>query len=264
MNFDSRARRAVQGIRRAVEVMEMSSTKTPQRPARFDQYRERKSRNQRIAALAVGIAVPVVLLVGAMLVLRSDSGPTAPATAPPVTPTPVSGRTGTFKAPFTYTLPPGWTVGDRGAHYFSLDSADAPTAGLIVLKNVVPAKPDCSGDPMPGVGSSSDAMTSWLSEHPALVATTPRPVTLGAGAGSYVDVRLASDLDPSCPDGLSLVTGEPGTGWEIAQGAKERFYVLDLPAGNTVTIIVTVPRASGFPAVIDEAAPVVESFRFLK
>ena len=64
MNFDTRARRAAQGIHRAVEVMEMSSTKTPQRPARFDQYRERKSRNQRIAALAVGIAVPVVLLIG--------------------------------------------------------------------------------------------------------------------------------------------------------------------------------------------------------
>ena len=50
----------------------MSSTKTPQRLARFDQYRERKSRNQRIAALAVGIAVPVMLLIGALLVLRSD------------------------------------------------------------------------------------------------------------------------------------------------------------------------------------------------
>ena len=64
MTFDSRARRAVQGIHRAVEVMEMSSTKTPQRLTRFDQYRERKSRNQRIAAIAVGIAVPLVLLIG--------------------------------------------------------------------------------------------------------------------------------------------------------------------------------------------------------
>src|SRR6185436_14632285 len=44
MTFDSRARRAAQGIHRAVEVMEMSSTKTPNRLTRFDQYRERKSR----------------------------------------------------------------------------------------------------------------------------------------------------------------------------------------------------------------------------
>ena len=66
MTFDTRARRAVQGIHRAVEVMEMSSTKTPQRLTRFDQYRERKSRNQRIAAIAVGIAVPVALLIGAV------------------------------------------------------------------------------------------------------------------------------------------------------------------------------------------------------
>ena len=72
MTFDTRARRAVQGIHRAVEEMEMSSTKTPQRLTRFDQYREGKSRNKRIAALAVGIAVPLVLLIVALLVLGPD------------------------------------------------------------------------------------------------------------------------------------------------------------------------------------------------
>ena len=72
--------RPLQGIHRAVEVMEMSSTKTPQRLTRFDQYRERKTRNQRIAAIAVGIAVPVALLIGAVRVLGSNGDPHVPAT----------------------------------------------------------------------------------------------------------------------------------------------------------------------------------------
>ena len=82
MTFDTRARRAVQGIYRAVEVMEMSSTKTPQRLTRFDQYREGKSRNKRIAALAVGIAVPLVLLIVAVLVLGPDRDQNVPITTP--------------------------------------------------------------------------------------------------------------------------------------------------------------------------------------
>jgi dipeptidyl aminopeptidase/acylaminoacyl peptidase len=62
MTFDTRARRAVQGIHRAVEVMETSSTKTPQRVTRFDQYRERKARNKRIGAFALVAAIVAALL----------------------------------------------------------------------------------------------------------------------------------------------------------------------------------------------------------
>ncbi len=111
MTFDSRARRAVQGVHRAVEVMEMSSTKTPQRLTRFDQYRERKSRNQRIVAIAVGIAVPIVLVIGAIR-LGSGGDTTVPATtrSESLTPPPANGRSETFRAPFTYTVPFGWTL----------------------------------------------------------------------------------------------------------------------------------------------------------
>ena len=94
MRFDERARRAAQGIHRAVEVMEMSSTKTPHKITRFDQYRARTSRNQRIVAIAVGVGVPLLLLVGAVRFLGSDPDPKVPL-APPsmsVSPTPVSGR----------------------------------------------------------------------------------------------------------------------------------------------------------------------------
>ena len=147
MTFDSRARRAVQGIHRAVEVTDMSSTKTPQRLTRFDQYRGRKSRNHRIAAIAVGIAVPVALVIGAVRVLGSDGNSVVPGATPSqaVTPPPVSGRSNTFKAPFTYTVPSDWRLSGDDARFFSLETPDASGTDVILLSDVVAAAPDCSG-----------------------------------------------------------------------------------------------------------------------
>jgi len=266
MTFDSRARRAVRGIHRAVEVMEMSSTKTPQKLTRFDQYRERKSRNQRVVALIVGIALPILLIAGAWRLFGSGGDPSVPATTSSASAVPpaVSGRTDTFKAPFRYTVPSDWTFSGDGDRYFSLETPGSLSTNVIALSSVVAAATDCSGRPKQGVGTSSDAITSWLSANPALVATTPRPVKLGAATGSYVDVKLAADWNQTCPNGLTLVTGHPDDpqSWSISEGGKERFYVLDLPAGDTVTIVIT---ANGdFRSVIEQAAPVVESFRFLR
>jgi len=268
MNVDTRARQAVQSIHRAVEVMEMSSTKTPQRLTRFDQYREGKSRSKRIAALAMGIAVPVALVVVAVLVLGSNRGSNLPVTTPTtsVPPTPATASSDRFRVPFTYVLTQDWTSSGEDARYFSLDATDG-SAHLIVLSDVVASAADCSVRPKQGVGTSSDAITSWLSTHPDLHATTPRPVSLGGAAGSYVDVQLNADgIAKHCPRELGLVTAKPDhpQSWSIAEGAKQRYYVLDLPAGGTVTIVITAYQASDFPNVIDQAVPVVESLDFRK
>lgn len=269
MTFDSRARRAVRGIHRAVEVMEMSDTKTPQKLVRFDQYRENKTRNRRIAAIAVGIAVPVALLIGVARLQVMDRDLDVPGSTPSVsvTPTLVSGHSEQFETPFTYTVPQDWTFSGEGARYFGWDASDG--SHLILLSNVVANAPDCSDRPQQGVGTSSDAITSWLSADPALDATTPRPVRLGAATGSYVDIQLAErGIRKNCPNGLGLVvgvTGLPRPGWSIGGSDKVRLYVLDLPSGDTVTIVVdTYSQASGFRYSIEQATPVVESFRFLR
>ncbi len=270
MTFDTRARQAVQGIHRAVEAAEMSSTQTPQ-TLRFDRYRERKTRNQRIAAIAVGIAVPVALLIGAVRLLASGGDSNVPLTTPStsvtLTPPPVSGRTETFEAPFTFKVPSDWSDSGEGVRYYSWDLNDASGTHLIALSSVVAATPDsCVVQRAQGVGTSSDEMTSWLSTHPALDATTPRRVTLGAATGSYVDVQIASDWNQTCSQGLPLVTGEPSArqSWSIYGPGKLRIYVLDVPGGDTVTIVVDVPQKSEFHNVIDGAAAFVESFEFLK
>jgi hypothetical protein len=89
-------------------------------------------------------------------------------------------------------------------------------------------------------------------------------VTLGGATGSWVDVQLADDWAQTCATGLTLLTGHPDREgmWSIVGNEKIRFYVLDLPAGDTVTIVINATDARYFDDVIDLAAPVVESFKF--
>lgn len=61
MNLDTRARRAAQGIDRAVEAMETMDTE-PRAVARFDRFRARKERNRRIGAIAVAASLVVASL----------------------------------------------------------------------------------------------------------------------------------------------------------------------------------------------------------
>ena len=64
MTLDTRARRAAQGIHRAVEVMEMTtSTKEPRRVERFDRFRDRKQRNRRLGAILVAAALVITAVV---------------------------------------------------------------------------------------------------------------------------------------------------------------------------------------------------------
>ena len=71
MTLDTRARRAAQGIRRAVEVMEMStSTKEPRKVERFDRFRDRKQRNRRIGAFLVVAMLTIATIVVATNALQ--------------------------------------------------------------------------------------------------------------------------------------------------------------------------------------------------
>ena len=82
MTLDTRARKAAQGIRNAVEVMELStSTKEPRRVERFDRFRDRKQRNRRIGALLVAAMLTIATIVGAAIALQRQNT-TVPLTPP--------------------------------------------------------------------------------------------------------------------------------------------------------------------------------------
>jgi Tol biopolymer transport system component len=80
MTLDTRARRAAQGIRQAVEVMEMStSTKEPRVVERFDRFRDRKQHNRRVGALLVAAMLAIAAIVAVTNELeRRDKVPVTP------------------------------------------------------------------------------------------------------------------------------------------------------------------------------------------
>jgi len=272
MTFDTRARRAAQGIHRAVEVMEMSSTKTPQRLTRFDEFRQRRSKNQKIGAIVVAVGVPL-LLIGALYLLTTNPDETkVPATQSQTpsaseTAAPVTGSAVEFDPAFTYTLPSTWEVSSDSPRNFTLRTTpELDSTGIILLlRDVVAAAPDCSGRANHDVGTSSEAMTTWMSTNPAFEATSPQRVNVGGATGYRVDLQQTEGWDRTCDFAdVPLVTGKPDgmPSWSVAVGERMRVFVLDMSDGSTVTIVVQPDVPADSASFMDEALPIVDSIGF--
>jgi hypothetical protein len=128
MTFETLATQAGVAIRQAVEVGEMSKTRTPE-IERFERYRDQQARNQRVAAVIIGIAVPIALVLGIVGLLRSASD-RKPAGAPqPTLVTPTPGDTfGGYVMAGTDVVARGRMTLDRYAA-LDIDSARHPENG---------------------------------------------------------------------------------------------------------------------------------------
>lgn len=245
----------------------MASTKTPHRIDRSDESRGRGSRSRRIAAVVVGVVVLILLVVSAVSVFGSggdgDTSVAQPSASASASPEVTS--SGAFKPAFTFALPDSWKAQGDDLRYLGLQpigTPDSERTGIFVLSNVVAVKQNCSARPDPGVGTSSAAITDWMSNYGALDGTSTEPVRIGGVPGHSVEIGLASSEKP-CPgfDDIPLLVGEPsGTpSWGIEPGTRMRVYVLDLAGGTTATIMIEVQDPAQFQAMKDEAIPIVES-----
>jgi hypothetical protein len=90
----------------------------------------------------------------------------------------------------------------------------------------------CGDEPPPNipVGPTVEDFTNALVDHPKLDVTTPMDVTLAGYSGTYVDLRVPSDIS-ACP--ASYFPWEPGI---YAQGPGSRWllWVLDVDGVRVV------------------------------
>jgi len=232
---------------------------------RLVRRRERKRRNQRIAAgvLAVAlIAAGGAAFLGAMIPRQ-----TAPH-APP------EGETGTytvksFEPNLTFTVPPGPGWGLHEVFWSHTDLHIGGTeryARIWVANDPEVASRTCARERTPI--ATPGELVSWLTSHPALLAGDPVEVEVGGLAGSRVDLGVRPDRRRPCADGVPLLAvpawSYPFHAWSLEPDARARLYALQLPpseGGGVVTVVIARPD-SEFAAALAEATAVVESFRF--
>jgi Tol biopolymer transport system component len=130
MTLDTRARKAAQGIRRAVEVMELStSTEEPRKVERFDRFRDRKQRNRRIGAFVVAAVLAIAAIVITTNVLEREHT-RIPATPPSPNGRIVFGRFENDDSEYLSTMnPDGTDVRALSASVQGSNFGDTPVEG---------------------------------------------------------------------------------------------------------------------------------------
>jgi len=259
------------------------------RPWRFP------SMSTPIKLVAVGAALLVVILGGAVFI-GGGSGPVLPAPTATPSPTPVasaspsitpstgagfpdwyspdeppagagilaagSNATQSFSPAFTFTVPDGW-VGD-GTGVFSLfqdspvNKAEFGRSGA--LANGILMGPHESPyffcEAMENNrGSTAAEMTAALMATEGIETTAVVDVTIGGLTGKQFDVRIDPDWTGSCPAG-------PDDPPRDIKDERVRGFLLDVPDRGVIVIFVGSLHSADHEAFLAEAMPIVESFQF--
>jgi hypothetical protein len=246
-----------------------------------------------IKLVAVGAALLVVILGGAIFI-GGGSAPVLPAPSPSPTPSASPSTAASASAVFpqwytttdssgagilpagnattrgfmpgsTVDVPAGW-VNDIDTSEFYRLFPDTPANEAEFALSEGPAQNVFMGivdTPSIGIcegvgdtaGSTAAELVDSLVADEALVTSEPVDVTIGGLTGARVDAHLDPDWTGSCTD-----TGKPAT-----KGAKDyrgRFIFLDRPSPGRVLIVVDSIHSADFEAFLAEAMPVVESWQF--
>ncbi len=175
------------------------------------------------------------------------------------------------------TLPAaGWHSGEQDSLEFNLIPPDLPSDRLFFWEDLVAVKSTGAGHGstlLSDVGTTPDALTSWLTSNPDfLVLAQPAPAAIAAGIRSTTLVigvsRTAQYGDASCPDNPRCVDLFSGPGWDGAYGIGGdevvRLYLATIKVGgHPHTLFVALDGANDADLVhlAAEVAPIVNSVR---
>ena len=208
-----------------------------------------------------------------LLVVTACGGSSASpaASGPVVSPMPAGTYTSSaFQPAVTFTVPDGWAKPVDTAPYLQLIPAGSDVLGIHLFRAAVAASQDpaCPATPEPGVGTTSTDLVAWLRARPGLVVGTPVMATVGGLRGVSIDVAIKNGWTTSCPFAggsptVPLITSRTAAyHWVIVGNERLRFYVLDLPAGGTVTVDVDAYDGTQYDSLIRSATPIVRSMQF--
>ena len=188
-----------------------------------------------------------------------------------------------FTPTIRYIVPGGWinTLDERGQ--FDLRYAaggqytypDGSTFhdGISIFRRPV-AESATSRVPLDGIGTTADDLAQWLVAHADLVASDATPTTIGGVAGDRLTLSLPNGPRAS-PDHCTTDHGEPrceslflsgdpaaGFGFGLVGPEVAVVYLLDLPRGDTVMVVIDDTDGLDQPGLEAAALPIVESLSF--
>lgn len=200
-----------------------------------------------------------------------------------------------FPYQVTYTVPAGWAVSWDTSKSYSLEKqADVINEGsfrstnlgptIYVFPDPEPAIQDgsCTVATQPGIGSSPDALASWVANRPGIVASKPTSIAIGGLTGQVVDVQVASTWSRLCGtlDGhgdrqaiavpyIALVRGVGSGGgptdrweWGPNRPERQRYIFLAIGGGRSVAIVADATLPVDFDRLVADAAPIIQSMTF--
>ena len=173
-----------------------------------------------------------------------------------------------------YTVPAGWSNEEEDRALYVLARQDRGEDASIWLLSEVAAHdqaPDCSDNvAAAGVGRTEAALATWLTTVPGLKATTATPVTLGGLTGVTTDLSVDPAWTRVCPGG-----SEPAVkvfadanrnehDVEVDASAPLRVFLFDLGDGRTLLVFIHAVDRATWDGLVNDAMPIIQSFRFTR
>jgi hypothetical protein len=233
---------------------------------RLEYRRDRRQRNRRLQAGAVGLAVAIAVAWLGISAIRWTGA--VPADNPTETPTVREDPTQGSVRPHRFF---GGTVTFAAANPpWSLSHLDGNTIlfgtgyqGIHFLVDPQPVGAGCEVDP---AAADAASMAARVGGDPDIRASDPIPVRISGTDGVQMDVAGA-DGASQCVQlgepGLFKVAGTPSGDWGAYLGLNSRWryrlYLLDVPGSSQIVAILVFAHDRQFDAVMQAATPVLDS-----
>jgi hypothetical protein len=182
----------------------------------------------------------------------------------------------------TYTVPDGWANSADFPDRFTLTpSADFALEGQVgeettqgIEVSVQPVaneqNADCKSAELKSVPRTATGLIQWIRGLPSLTSSAPTAITVDGHRGQWVDVRVNRSWKTSCGSdtvpiaAFLTMAGQPSDAdvLAIVAGVRFRLVLLDLGGGDLVLINVYSPDTARFDDLVQQAMPIIQSFKF--
>jgi hypothetical protein len=172
-----------------------------------------------------------------------------------------------------YAVPDGWANSSdlpesfelMPTNVFATAAAGEADRSIGIATQPAPLAKDatCQSLAPAGRGSTMAELVTWIGDVPGLIATDPRPITIGGMPGRWFDLRADPAFTTGCHENRTTIVEYQTAMYSGLLGSeRQRLIYLDLGDGDVLSITIRTANPADFDAFVAEALPIVESLTF--